>query len=203
MSKVGHHRAMSEGTPSTYSTQRRAAARNRIAIIEAAHDLFADNPLVPLSEVAKRAGVGAGTLYRHFPTREDLILAAYQHDIERLTVTVDEVLARHTSAQAAFVEWFEMLAAYIRIKHGLGDALHSAAAQDVISASWAPTSAAVAKLVDACVAEGTIAPGHDPADIIMLMSFLWRVANNEDGVAQGRRLIAAVFSGLKHAPQSI
>ncbi|GAS93402.1 TetR family transcriptional regulator [Mycolicibacterium canariasense] len=194
---------MSEGTPSTYSTQRRAAARNRIAIIEAAHDLFADNPLVPLSEVAKRAGVGAGTLYRHFPTREDLILAAYQHDIERLTVTVDEVLARHTSAQAAFVEWFEMLAAYIRIKHGLGDALHSAAAQDVISASWAPTSAAVAKLVDACVAEGTIAPGHDPADIIMLMSFLWRVANNEDGVAQGRRLIAAVFSGLKHAPQSI
>ncbi|WP_103349377.1 TetR/AcrR family transcriptional regulator [Amycolatopsis sp. CA-128772] len=188
-------------TDGTYGTQRKAAARNRVAIIEAAHELFAQNPLVPLSEVAKRAGVGAGTLYRHFPTREDLILAAYQHDIERLTTTADEVLRRHASAKAAFVEWFETLSAYIRIKHGLGDALHSAAAQDVIDAAWAPTSAAVAKLVEACVAEGTIAPGHDPADIIMLMSFLWRVANDDEGAAQGRRLIATVFSGLQAPPQ--
>ncbi|MDQ7804405.1 TetR/AcrR family transcriptional regulator [Amycolatopsis sp. A133] len=187
-------------TDGTYGTQRKAAARNRTAIIEAAHELFAQNPLVPLSEVAKRAGVGAGTLYRHFPAREDLILAAYQHDIERLTTTADEVLARHSSAKAAFVEWFETLSAYIRIKHGLGDALHSAAAQELISASWAPTTAAVKKLVDACVAEGTIAAGHDPADIIMLMSFLWRVANNDEGAAQGRRLIAAVFTGLQTPP---
>ncbi|MET8850149.1 TetR/AcrR family transcriptional regulator [Amycolatopsis sp. NPDC004625] len=188
-------------TDGTYGTQRKAAARNRVAIIEAAHELFAQNPLVPLSDVAKRAGVGAGTLYRHFPTREDLILAAYQHDIERLTTTADEVLARHASAKAAFVEWFETLAGYIRIKHGLGDALHGAAAQDMIDASWGPTSAAVKKLADACVAEGTIAAGHDPADIIMLMSFLWRVANNDEGAAQGRRLIAAVFTGLQAPPQ--
>ena len=51
------------------------------------------------------------------------------------------------------------------------------------------------------VTEGTIAPGHDPADIIMLMSFLWRVANNDEGAAQGRRLIAAVFAGLQAPPQ--
>lgn len=194
---------MTYQTPGTYGTQRRAAARNRVAIIEAAHELFADHPSVPLSEVAKRAGVGAGTLYRHFPTREDLILAAYQHDIERLTTTADDVLARHSSARAAFVEWFETLAGYIRIKHGLGDALHSAAAQDVIDATWAPTTAAVRKLVDACVAEGTIAAGHDPADIIMLMSFLWRVGNDEQGAAQGRRLIAAVFAGLQAPPRPI
>lgn len=197
MSTMRHDRGMTDGT---YGTQRKAAARNRIAIIEAAHELFAENPLVPLSEVAKRAGVGAGTLYRHFPTREDLILGAYQHDIERLTTTADDVLARHSSAKAAFVEWFETLSAYIRVKHGLGDALHGAAAQELISASWAPTTAAVKKLVDACVAEGSIAPGHDPADIIMLMSFLWRVANNDDGAAQGRRLIAAVFQGLQAPP---
>ncbi len=200
MSKMGHDRGMTDGT---YGTQRKAAARNRVAIIEAAHELFAANPLVPLSEVAKHAGVGAGTLYRHFPTREDLILAAYQHDIERLTAEADAVLARHSSAKAAFVEWFETLAGYIRIKHGLGDALHSAAAQDLISASWAPAAAAVKKLADACVAEGTIAEGHDPADIIMLMSFLWRVANDEEGAAQGRRLIAAVFSGLSAPPGSV
>jgi AcrR family transcriptional regulator len=194
---------MTDQTPSTYGTQRKAAARNRVAIIEAAHELFAANPLVPLSEVAKRAGVGAGTLYRHFPSREDLILAAYQHDIERLTRTADEVLARNTSAKVAFVEWFETLSAYIRIKHGLGDALHSAAVQDVISASWEPATAAVAKLVDACVTEGTMAPGHDPADLVMLLSFLWRVADNADGVAQGRRLIATVFAGLQAPPPAL
>jgi AcrR family transcriptional regulator len=192
---------MTDETPSTYGTQRKAAARNRVAIIEAAHELFAENPLVPLSEVAKRAGVGAGTLYRHFPTRDDLILEAYQHDIERLTITADEVLTRQSSAKAAFIEWFETLSAYVRIKHGLGDALHSAAAQRVLAESWGPATAAVAKLVDACVAEGTIAAGHDPADIIMLMSFLWRVADNDEGAAQGRRLIAAVFSGLRAAPE--
>lgn len=192
---------MTEQASKTYSTQRAAAARNRVAIINAAHELFAENPLASLNEVAKRAGVGAGTLYRHFPTREDLILAAYQHDIERLTDSAEEVLARNRSARAAFVEWFETLSAYIRIKHGLGEALHTAAAQEVIDASWAPTSKAVGLLVDACVAEGSMAPGHDPTDIIMLMSFLWRVPNDETGLAQGRRLMEIVFAGLRSAPQ--
>lgn len=191
---------MTDHTPGTYGTQRTAAARNRVAIIEAAHELFADDPLVPLSEVAKRAGVGAGTLYRHFPTRDDLLLAAYRHDIERLTAKADEMLDLHDSAKAAFIDWFETLAGYIRIKHGLGDALHSAAAQQMVQESWGPASAAVGKLVDACVAEGSIAPGHDPADIIMLMSFLWRVANNPAGVTQGRRLISTVFAGIENSP---
>ncbi|WP_433891982.1 TetR/AcrR family transcriptional regulator [Streptomyces sp. CA-111067] len=191
---------MSSDTPATYGTQRKAAARNRVAIIEAAHELFAQNPLVPLSDVAKAADVGIGTLYRHFPTREDLILAAYQHDIDRLTATVDEALGRHTSARAAFIEWFETLSAYIRVKHGLGDALHSAAAQEAVAAAWGPTSEAVATLLDACIAEGTVARGHQPADVIMLMSFLWRVADNEDGAAQGHRLIATVFNGLRSEP---
>ena len=194
---------MSDHAPAGYGTQRRAAARNRVAIIEAAHELLAANPLVPLTEVAKAAGVGIGTLYRHFPTRDELLLGAYQHDIERLTATADEVLARQESAKAAFIEWFETLAGYIRIKHGLGDALHSAAAQKVIDESWGPTAAAVSKLVDACVAEGTMAPGHAPVDIIMLMSFLWRVADTDEGVAQGRRLIAAVFNGLQAPPQAL
>lgn len=190
-------------TPPTYGTQRKAAAKNRAAIIDAAHELFAANPLAPLNDVAKRAGVGPGTLYRHFPTREDLILAAYQHDIDRLVSTADDILARHDSAKAAFIEWFETLAGYIRIKHGLGDALHSAAAQDVVASSWGPTAEAVGKLVDACVAEGTIAPGHQPVDIIMLMSFLWRVAPNDGGLAQGRRIIAAIFSGLEAEPSGL
>ena len=192
---------MADDTPATYGTQRRAAAQNRAAIIDAARELFAENPLVPLNDVAKRAGVGPGTLYRHFPSREDLILAAYQRDIDRLSLTVDDVLSRNASAKDAFVEWFDTLAAHIRIKHGLGDALHGAAAQSVVAAAWGPVSEAVGRLVDACVAEGTIAPGHAPEDIIMLMSFLWRVAPDEEGEAQGRRIVSTVFTGLRAAPE--
>lgn len=193
---------MSEETPATYGTQRKAAAQNRAAIIDAARELFVENPLVPLNDVAKKAGVGAGTLYRHFPSREDLILAAYQRDIDRMSESVDEILARNDSARAAFIEWFDVLAAGIKIKHGLGDALHGAAAQSVVDAAWGPTSEAVGTLVAACVEEGSIAPGHDPSDIIMLMSFLWRVAPTEAGEAQARRLVATVFTGLEAPPAS-
>lgn len=192
---------MPSDSTGTYGRQRAAAARSRSAIIDAAREAFAENPLVTLSEVAKRAGVGPGTLYRHFPTREDLILAAYQRDIDRITGSVDEILARQPSAQDAFIEWFDTLAASIRVKHGLGDALHSAAAQAVVEAAWGPTSVAVGKLLDACVAEGTVAAGHDPVDIIMLMSFLWRVTPDAAGEAQGRRLLATVFNGLRAAPE--
>ncbi|MFJ5263358.1 TetR/AcrR family transcriptional regulator [Streptomyces sp. NPDC088387] len=194
---------MSEETQSGYGTQRRAAARNRVAIIETAHRLLAENPLVPLTDVATAAGVGIATLYRHFPTRDDLLVAVYRHDVDRLSGMADELLARSPSAKAAFVEWFETLAGFIRIKHGLGDALHSAAAQSLVAEAWGPASEAVGKLVDACVAEGTVAPGHDPADLIMLMSFLWRVAPDDDGVAQGRRLIATVFNGIQQEPRSL
>jgi AcrR family transcriptional regulator len=191
---------MSTPTPPPYGTQRSAAARNRSAIVEVAHELFADNPHATLSEIARTAGVGIGTLYRHFPTRDDLVLAAYQHDIERLVSSAEEVLHRNTSGRAAFVEWFETLAGYIRVKHGLGDALHSPAAQELIQASWGPASTAVGLLLDACVAEGSIAAGHRPADVIMLMSFLWRVADDDEGAAQGRRLVAIVLEGLRTAP---
>jgi AcrR family transcriptional regulator len=190
---------MSSDTPATYGRQRAAAARSRAAIVETARTLFLDNPLVPLSDVAKGAGVGAGTLYRHFPDREALILAVYQRDIDRITDTAEEVLAHNDSAKAAFIEWFDTLAASIRVKHGLGDALHSRAAQAMIDDAWGPTSTAVGMLVDACVTEGTMAPGHDPADVIMLMSFLWRVAPNDAGEAQARRLVAMVFAGLERA----
>lgn len=191
---------MPEETTATYGTQRKAAERNRAAILEVAHDLFATNPAASLNEVAKRAGVGAGTLYRHFPTREALILAVYQHDVEKLVGSVDELLADRP-AKEAFIEWFEMLAAYIRVKHGLGEALHHAAIQDAINRTYAPVTAAIGKLLDACVEQGSVRPGLGAGDVLLLMSFLWRVAPDALGVAQGRRLTAMVFDGIA-APEA-
>ena len=182
--------------PASYGTQRQAAARNRASILEVAHDLLAESATVSMNEIAKRAGVGAGTLYRHFPTREDLILAVYRHDIGKLVDSVDEVLARHPPLEA-FTTWFETLAAYVRVKHGLGDALHNAAVHDAINETYAPVEAAVGRLLDACVADGTVRAGLDPADVLLLMGFLWRVAPGPDGLDQGRRLTQIVLDGIR------
>ena len=124
--------------------------------------MLAESAAVSMNEIAKRAGVGAGTLYRHFPTREELILAAY-----------------------------------IRVKHGLGEALHNAAIQNAIDETYAPVVAAVTKLLDACVADNSVRRDLDPADVLLLMGYLWRVAPDEDGIRQGRRLTQIVLDGIR------
>ncbi len=93
-----------------------------------ASEAFAESGTTSLNAIAKRAGVGAGTLYRHFPTREDLILAVYQRDVQRLVDSVPDILAEHPPLDS-FRIWFLTLADYIRVKHGLGDALYTAAAR--------------------------------------------------------------------------
>ena len=169
-------------TPVTYGTQRRAAARNRVAILEVAHELLAESAAVSMNEIAKRAGVGAGTLYRH--------------DVQKLVDSVDEILATHRPLEA-FTAWFETLAAYIRVKHGLGEALHNAAIQNAIDETYAPVVAAVTKLLDACAADNSVRRDLDPADVLLLMGYLWRVAPDEDGIRQGRRLTQIVLDGIR------
>lgn len=187
-------------TATTYETQRTAAARNRAAILKAARALLAASPDTSMNEIAKRAGVGAGTLYRHFPTREDLILAVYRHEVQDLVSSVDRVLAQHPPLDA-FVAWFEELACYVRIKHGLGEALHNAAIYNAIDETYAPVVAAVRKLLDACVADGSVRPGLDPADVLLLMGYLWRTVPGDEGINQGRRLTQIVLDGIRATPR--
>src|SRR6201981_1940691 len=181
--------------PASYGAQRQAAARNRASILEVAHELLAESAAVSMNEIAKRASVGAGTLYRHFPTREDLILAVYRHEVRKLVDSVDEILAPHRPLEAC-TAWFETLAAYIRVKHGLGEALHNAAIQNAINETYAPVVAGVTKLLDACVADNSPRRGLDPPDVLLLMGYLWRVAPDADGIRQGRRLTQIVLDGI-------
>ncbi|MCV7425986.1 TetR/AcrR family transcriptional regulator [Mycobacterium montefiorense] len=172
------------------------ALRNREHIIEVAHDAFAASGTTSLNEIAKRAGVGAGTLYRHFPTREALILAVYRHDVQRLVGSVPKLLQAHPPLDALRL-WFQKLADYVRLKHGLGDALHSAALQDAIDETYTPVVAAVGQLVDACITDGSLRPDLDPADVLLLMGFLWRVADGAEGKRQAKRIMGLAIEGLR------
>jgi AcrR family transcriptional regulator len=137
-----------------------------------------------------------GAEHRHFPTREALLLAVYEHDIRRLVDSVPQVLAEHAPLDA-FRVWFARLADYVRIKHGLGEALNTAAAQDVVSQTYAPVTAAVATLLRACEAAGVVRPGLDPGDVLLLMGCLWRVGPGAEGAAQAERLFELAVEGFR------
>lgn len=172
------------------------ALKNREHILRVARDAFALDGAVSLNTIAKQAGVGPGTLYRHFPTREALILAVYQQEVFRVADEVPKLLAEHPPLEA-FRRWFHTLAAYVRIKHGLGDALHTAAVQDVVNQVYAPIVGAVGQLLRACAEDGSLRPGLDPDDVLMLMSFLWRVGTDAAGTAQADRLMEMAITGLR------
>lgn len=176
------------------------ALKNREHILEVAHDAFAESGATSLNAIAKLAGIGPGTLYRHFPTREAVILAVYGQDVQRLVSSVPDVLARHQPLDA-FRVWFETLADYVRVKHGLGEALHTAAVHDAINETYAPVVGAVGVLLEACVADGSMRPGLEPADVLLLMGFLWRVTGAAGG-NQARRVMELAIDGFRPRPSS-
>src|SRR5260370_5736302 len=142
-------------------TMRADAKQNREHILQAAHDAFAESDAASLNAIAKRAGVGPGTLYRHFPTREALILAVYRHDVQVLVDSVTDVLAGHKPLEA-FRVWFERLADYVRIKHGLGEALNSGSAQKAVNETYETVGQADDALIPAWVVARPLRPRFDP-----------------------------------------
>jgi AcrR family transcriptional regulator len=175
--------------------QRADAQRNRAHILEVAFTAFAEDPQVSLNAIAKRAGVGPGTLYRHFPTREALLLAVYREEVDALAAAVDRLLDKEPPL-TAFRTWARKLAALVRVKHGLGGALESHTAKAVIDATYEPVTGAIARLLDAAKAGGDIRPDADAGDVLLLLSSLWRVPAGRAGLKQADRLLELIVDAL-------
>src|ERR1700730_5679088 len=144
----------------------RADARlNRERILSVAYKAFADDPDVSLNTIGKLAGVGAGTLYRHFPTREDLILAVYRQELQSMVDSVHDLVAEYPPLEALRV-WLLRLADFARVKHGLLEALQTAAENDLDEESHTPVTEAVAVLLRACEQAGKVRPGLEAADVL-------------------------------------
>ena len=178
------------------ATMRIDAQQNRAHILEVAHDLLAESNDASLNSIAKAAGVGPGTLYRHFPTRESLILGVYRHDVQHLVDSAPELL-KEEPPMSALTLWFERLSSYVRIKHGLGDALDAATREAINNETYGPVVDAIALMLAAGEADGTIRPGLDPADVLLLMGSLWRTPDTAAGQSQIRRLLDIIAHGLQ------
>ena len=170
------------------------AQANRNRILEVARDALAADANASLNSIAKEAGVGAGTLYRHFPSRESLVLGVYRREIETLVALAPTLLARHPPLQA-FRTWCDRLARFGRMKYGVADIVHAAESEQDAQAVYAPMLGAVRQLIDACKSAGAIDSTTEPEDFLMFVGLLWRIPPTTAGEARVKRLLAMAFKG--------
>lgn len=182
---------------SSESHLRADALLNRDAILAAALEALTETADASLNSIAKRAGVANATLYRHFPTREALLLAVYQEEVRQVVIAADALLADRTPLEA-LREWVERLAQYAMTKHGLAQALRAATSPDpLFTETYDAIVGALNRLLVAAQQAGQIRAGLDPNDVILALAGLWEIDPRSDWKAQAQRLFALVFTGLR------
>jgi AcrR family transcriptional regulator len=177
------------------ATLRADAADNRARIIAAAREAVATAGEVRLNAIAKRAGVGQGTLYRHFPTRDDLLAEVYREDVGELVAAAPALLARYEPL-TALARWLDRVAEYAQVKREVFAAVEGAVSQGLAAHSHGPIGEALTALLDAGKADGTIRPDVDARDVILLIGYLTRLDQAEWDV-RARHLLQVILDGLR------
>lgn len=184
------------------ATLRADAQANRDRILDVAREALSADPAASLNSIAKTAGVGAGTLYRHFPHRDALVVGVYRKEIEGLVQQAGALLAAHPPL-VALRAWCDCLARSGRTKQALSVLLEGALTARDTQEAYLPTLAAARALIEACLEAGAIKPGLDAADFLALVSFLWRLPATAEGEARARKLLLFVFKAMATAPAEI
>jgi AcrR family transcriptional regulator len=181
-------------------TLRADARRNRDRLLSAAvHAFSQDGADVTLDSIAKDAGVGIGTLYRHFPTREALIEAAYRSELARLCDAVPDLLQDMRPDEATRA-WMDRYIEYMTTKRGMADALRA-----VIASGGTPYAqsrdrliTAITSLLQAGAASGPLRADIEPADVLASLSGISLAAGEPAQRAQARRLLDLLMDGLRY-----
>jgi AcrR family transcriptional regulator len=186
------------------------AQRNRDRLLDAAVRAFSpetpdgpeetpDGPEVTLDAIAKAAGVGIGTLYRHFPTREALVEAAYRSQLDQLCDAAGELL-EILPPDAATRAWMDRFVDYMTTKRGMADALRAVIASggNPYEHSRSRLTAAITQLLAAGAAAGTIRRDVAPADVFASLGGVSLVAGEPAQRDQARRVLDLLMDGLRY-----
>jgi AcrR family transcriptional regulator len=187
--------------PSTGPRPLRAdAQRNRDRLLDAAVSAFSRaGTEVTLEAIAKDAGVGIGTLYRHFPTREALVEAAYRNELARLCDAAADLLD-DLPPDEAMRTWMDRFVDYMTTKRGMADALRAVIASggNPFSESRDRLTATISTLLDAGAAAGTVRRDVDPADIVASLGGISLTAGEPARREQAGRLLDLLMDGLRY-----
>jgi AcrR family transcriptional regulator len=174
------------------------AQRNRERLLEVAVRVLTQaGPDVTLEAIAKEAGVGIGTLYRHFPTREALVDAAYRNELARLCDSVGDLL-QEMSPDAALRAWMDRFVDYMTTKRGMGDALRAliASGGDPFSQSRVQLTAAVTTLLRAGSVAGLLRADVQPDDVLLSLSGVSLATADPAQREQAGRMLDLLMDGL-------
>ncbi|WP_312034442.1 helix-turn-helix domain-containing protein [Actinoplanes sp. TBRC 11911] len=173
------------------------AQRNHERLLEIAAEAFArEGTQTSLKAIAQEAGVGIGTLYRRFPTRETLVEAVYRNEVARLCDSAAELL-ESLPPEDALRAWMESFVDFMAAKQGMADVLRP----DLMPADDRMQTrdllrAALARLLDAGVATDTVRPGVDPYDLLMSLGGIVLIAGAEGRRDLASRLIDLLLRGV-------
>ena len=191
--------AASQSSQAPPRSKRADALRNEQALLAAAAAVFVASGVdAPIREIATRAGVGIGTIYRHFPTRSDLIVAVFRHQVEACAEAGPALLAESGSPHRALARWAGLFADFLVTKHGLAEVLRSdEAAFQALHAYFLDRLVPVCgQLLDAAAAAGEIRPGTDPYELLRGVGNLCAGAAG-DPRYHPRRLVDLLIAGLR------
>ncbi|HWB66478.1 MAG TPA: TetR/AcrR family transcriptional regulator [Mycobacteriales bacterium] len=176
------------------------AQRNRERILEVAAKAFAQHGVeASLEEIARQAGVGVGTLYRHFPNRDLLVEAVFRRNVDQLVASADRLLETLSPVEA-LAQWMREFVEYVSAKRGLASHLKTvvSAESDLFVSTHERMNAAIGRLVDAAVAEGSIRPDVAAPDVLRAMAGVCMTSDLPGGEEQACRISALFMDGLKY-----
>ncbi|WP_343950240.1 TetR/AcrR family transcriptional regulator [Nonomuraea longicatena] len=179
--------------------RRKDARRNEQTLLEAASAVFVTSGVeAPVRDIAARAGVGMGTLYRHFPTRADLVIAVYRHQVDACAEAGPALLAAGPTPYAALTRWVESFVDFLVTKHGLAGVMQAdSAGFEALHAYFLDRLLPVcARLLDAAAASGEIRAEIDAYQLMRGIGNLCVGAEN-DPRYDARRLVALLLAGLE------
>lgn len=174
------------------------ARRNEDVVLAAAKELFATRGVdATVRDIAARAGVGVGTLYRRFPKRSDLVAAVFRNEVDACAAEAGALAAAYPP-EDALIQWLNRYTGFLGTKKGLASALHSgdpayAALPDYFRAKFEP---ALAGLLAAAAATGKVRGDIAPYDLLRAIGNL-SVTSDPEGVAHTRRMVDLLLDGLR------
>lgn len=178
------------------------AVRNRDRVLEAAKIVFnAGGPEASLEAVAKRAGVGIGTLYRHFPTREDLFEAVYRREVEQLSELAEQ-LKNSKDPVDALRRWLGSTVEFVATKKGMSAALALTfqSSSDLAAFSMDRLTKAVGSLLDRAVAAGQMRADISPEDLFRALIGMCYMHDQPGWQSSVLRMLDVFVDGLRVQP---